>query len=200
MSYFAETLTDFCCNTTAACYLTKCSTFFADTLLSAVSLDWILQQSWIYQHSYFTSRKYDRQVYGAIVTCMSLCCTTFAAKVVSYFSLTKCIIQFCRDDVHSNSKVDTSSAVDVASRPTQGGSDVISMPAGFRRHLVGKTLIYVFSLWYHWNTLCHQANDHTHIFINQRIECYLNNTINRRRSTPHIMPCYTHKMAIVSWP
>jgi len=77
---------------------------------------------------------------------MSLCCTTFAAKVVSYFSLTKCIIQFCRDDVHSNSKVDTSSAVDVASRPTQGGSDVISMPAGFRRHLVGKTLIYVFSL------------------------------------------------------
>jgi len=28
--------------------------------------------------------------------------------------------------------------------PTQGGSDVISMPAGFRRHLVGKTLINVF--------------------------------------------------------
>ena len=27
---------------------------------------------------------------------------------------------------------------------TQGDSDVISMPAGFRRHLVGKTLINVF--------------------------------------------------------
>ena len=27
---------------------------------------------------------------------------------------------------------------------TQGDSDVISMPAGFRRHLVGKVLIYVF--------------------------------------------------------
>ena len=29
-------------------------------------------------------------------------------------------------------------------RYTQGDSDVISMPAGFRRHLVGKTLINVF--------------------------------------------------------
>jgi len=27
---------------------------------------------------------------------------------------------------------------------TQGDSEVISMPAGFRRHLVGKTLINVF--------------------------------------------------------
>jgi len=27
---------------------------------------------------------------------------------------------------------------------TQGDSDVISVPAGFRRHLVGKTLINVF--------------------------------------------------------
>ena len=44
------------------------------------------------------------------------------------------------------------------------------------------------------------ANDHTDILINQRIECYLNNTINLRHLTPHIMPCYTHKMAIVSWP
>jgi len=44
------------------------------------------------------------------------------------------------------------------------------------------------------------ANDHTDILINQRIECYLNNTINLRHLTPHIMWCYTHKMAIVSWP
>jgi len=27
---------------------------------------------------------------------------------------------------------------------TQGDSDIISMPAGFRRHLVGKTIINVF--------------------------------------------------------
>ena len=58
---------------------------------------------------------------------------------------------------------------------TQGDSDVISMPVGFRRHLVGKTL---FSLWYRWNTLCWQASNHTDIFINQRIECYINNTTN----------------------
>jgi len=43
-------------------------------------------------------------------------------------------------------------------------------------------------------------SNHTHIFVNQRIECYLNNTITLRPLTPHIMPCYTHKMAIVSWP
>ena len=49
-------------------------------------------------------------------------------------------------------------------------------------------------------TVCRKANDHTDIFINQRIECYLNNTINLRPLTPHIMPWYTHKMAIVSWP
>jgi len=42
--------------------------------------------------------------------------------------------------------------------------------------------------------------DHTDIFINQRIECYLNDTINLRPLTPHISPCYTHKIAIVSWP
>ena len=67
----------------------------------------------------------------------------------------------------------------------------VSMPSGFRRHLVGKTLI---------NSVFHGDidSDHTVIFINQRIECNLNNTINLRPSTQHIMPCYTHKMAIVS--
>jgi len=50
-----------------------------------------------------------------------------------------------------------------------------------------------FSLWYCWNTLCWRASDHTDIFINQRTECNLNNTINLRPLAPHIMPCYTHK-------
>ena len=34
---------------------------------------------------------------------------------------------------------------------------------------------------------------HTHTFINQWIERYLNNTINLHPLTPHIMPRYTHK-------
>jgi len=70
------------------------------------------------------------------------------------------------------------------------------MPAGFRRHLVGTTLRNVFSLWCRWNTLCWQASDHTDIFINQRIECYLNSTINLRPLIPHFMPCYTHKISV----
>jgi len=73
------------------------------------------------------------------------------------------------------------------------------MLAGFRRHLVGKT-DKCFSLWCRWNTLCWQTSNHTDIFINQRIKCYLNSTINVRPLTPNIMPCYTHKMTIVSWP
>jgi len=58
------------------------------------------------------------------------------------------------------------------------------MPAGFRRHLVGKTLINVFhcDIAEIRNTLCWRASDHTDIFINQRTECNLNNTINLR---PH---------------
>jgi len=71
------------------------------------------------------------------------------------------------------------------------------MLAGFRRHLVGKTLINVF----HWDIAeIRFVGKRTDIFINQRIECYLNNTINVRPLTPHVMPCYTHKVAIVSWP
>jgi len=38
------------------------------------------------------------------------------------------------------------------------------------------------------------------IFINRQIEFYLDIAINLRLLTPHIMPCYTHKMAVVSWP
>ena len=38
------------------------------------------------------------------------------------------------------------------------------------------------------------------IFLNERIQFYLNNTINLRILTQRIMSCYTQKMAIVSWP
>jgi len=38
------------------------------------------------------------------------------------------------------------------------------------------------------------------IFLNQLIQFYLNNTINIRHLTQRIMSCYTHKMAIASWP
>ena len=71
------------------------------------------------------------------------------------------------------------------------------MPAAFRLHLVGKTVMNIF----HCDIaeiLCWRANDHTDIFINQQIECKFNNTINLRPLTPHTIPCYTHKMAIVS--
>ena len=78
-------------------------------------------------------------------------------------------------------------------------SDVISMPAGFRRHLVGKTLINV--------CCCDLAAIRfvgklmiMDIFINQPIEFYLDDTINPLPLASRIMPCYTHKMAIVSWP
>jgi len=53
------------------------------------------------------------------------------------------------------------------------------------------------SLWYRWNTLFRQASHHADIFANQRIDCYLNNTINLRPLTLYIMPCYTHKVAIL---
>jgi len=79
---------------------------------------------------------------------------------------------------------------------TYADSDVISlvsMPTGFRRHLVGKTPRNVCYL----NTLCWQVNDHTDTFTNQRIEFYLNNTVNFCPLTPRIIPCYTHKMATI---
>ena len=75
------------------------------------------------------------------------------------------------------------------------------MPAGFHRHLVGKTLINVcycesvISL----NTLCWQV-DGTDVFLNQWIEFYLNNTIHLRPLTTHYVIYHTHKMAIESWP
>jgi len=35
------------------------------------------------------------------------------------------------------------------------------------------------------------------IFLNQLIQFYLNDTLNLRPLTSHIIPCYTHKMVIV---
>ena len=90
---------------------------------------------------------------------------------------------------------------DALLRYTMGDSDVISMPADFRRHLVGKTVINVFQCDITEIRFISKASVHTDIFINQRIECYLNNRINIRPLAPQsVMPCYTHKMAIVSWP
>jgi len=89
---------------------------------------------------------------------------------------------------------------DALLRYTMGDSDVISMPAGLRRDLVGKTLINVFYCDITEIRFISKASDHTDIFLNQRIECYLNNRINIRPLAPHVMPCYTHKMAILSWP
>jgi len=72
------------------------------------------------------------------------------------------------------------------------------MPPGFRRHLVGKTLRNVCNPDVHLNTLCRQVDDHVGIFLNQLITFYLNNMVNIHQLTPHIMPSYTHKMAIGS--
>ena len=58
---------------------------------------------------------------------------------------------------------------------TQGDSDVISTLAGFRRHLVGKTLINVF----HCN-IAEIRFVRNLVIIDQRTECCLNNTLNLR--------------------
>ena len=64
------------------------------------------------------------------------------------------------------------------------------MPAGFRRHHEGKTLRHVF----HSDIAeIRFASDRAYIFINQPIECCVNDSTNLRSLTPHIMPCYTHK-------
>jgi len=88
------------------------------------------------------------------------------------------------------------------SRPTSAGKELNQwvMMVKTTKHLESKTLIHVFHCDSAEIRFVWQDSDHTDIFINQRIECYLNNTINLRPLTPHITPCYTHKMAIVSWP
>ena len=49
-------------------------------------------------------------------------------------------------------------------------------------------------------TLCRQVNDRVDIFLIKLVKFYLNNMANLHQLTLHIMPSYTHKMAIVSWP
>jgi len=77
-------------------------------------------------------------------------------------------------------------------------SDVISMPAGYRRHLMGKTV----------NNVCHCDLAEIRLvgklmitrtfLLTNGLNFISNNTTNLRPFTPHIMPCYTHKMANVS--
>ena len=43
-------------------------------------------------------------------------------------------------------------------------------------------------------------NDHTDISLSKLVLFYLNNALNVCPLTPQIIPCYTHKMAIASWP
>ena len=76
----------------------------------------------------------------------------------------------------------------------------MSMPVDFCRHLVGKTFEKCLSLWQRLNMLCWQVSGHIDIFVERHVQFYLNKTINRRHLTRRIISCYTHKMAIVSWP
>jgi len=81
---------------------------------------------------------------------------------------------------------------------THGDSDVISMPASYRRHLMGKTV----------NNVCHcdlaeirfvgKLMITRTFLLTNGLNFISNNTTNLRPFTPHIMPCYTHKMANVS--
>jgi len=65
------------------------------------------------------------------------------------------------------------------------------MPAGFRRHLVGKSLRHV---CYSVVTLSRQVTDYVlNLLVN-----FFNNMVNLHPLTPYIMPSYTHKMANVS--
>jgi len=61
------------------------------------------------------------------------------------------------------------------------------MPAGYCRHRVGKTLINVFHCYSAEVRFVSKLVTNAHIFINQRIECYLNNTINLRPLTTHML-------------
>jgi len=45
--------------------------------------------------------------------------------------------------------------------------------------------------------LCRQVDDHVDIFLNYLVKFCLNNMANLHQLTSHIMPSYTHKMAIV---
>jgi len=77
----------------------------------------------------------------------------------------------------------------------------ISMPAGFRRHLVGKTLRNVcYSAVTYIQFVVNEVNDHVDILLNQLVKFYSNDTVNLHPLTSRIMPSYTHTMANVSLP
>jgi len=63
----------------------------------------------------------------------------------------------------------------------------ISMLTGFCRHLVTLSVTLM--------SLKHA--DHLDVFVKYLIKFYLNNMVNLQQLTPHAMPRYTHKMAIV---
>jgi len=71
------------------------------------------------------------------------------------------------------------------------------MSAVFRRRFVGETprnVSYCDTAY----TLYWQVSDHVDILKPILFSLYPNNMINLRRSFSYIMPCYTHKMEIVS--
>ena len=59
-------------------------------------------------------------------------------------------------------------------------------------------ILFCLSLRQRLNTLCWEVSDHMDIFLNQLIQFCTNNAINLRFLPQRIMPCYTHKMTIVS--
>jgi len=74
----------------------------------------------------------------------------------------------------------------------EGDSGIMSMPAGFRRHLVHKTLRHDFHCDIAETRFVSRLIIIKDILVNRQIECYLNNMINLRPLTLHIMPSYTH--------
>jgi len=71
------------------------------------------------------------------------------------------------------------------------------MQTRFCRHLVGKILKIVCT-WNRCNGFVGKLMIIWTLSLTELIEFYSNNRINIRPLTPHIMPCNTHKMAIVS--
>jgi len=116
----------------------------------------------------------------------------FAPRRILIVQVHKRLVFHHREDKHTLSNI---TIIDVKNslkhRVTVTKFCSISMPAGFRRHFVGKTLI-CFLLWYRLNTLCWSVNDHRDVALDHLIQFYLNNALNLRPLTPHIMLCYSH--------
>ena len=72
------------------------------------------------------------------------------------------------------------------------------MPAGFRRHLVGKTVSNAgYGNSAEIRFIGKLMNMDMDIFVNKLIQFYVNNSVNLRLLTQHTVASYTHKMAIV---